>query len=168
MEVANNPTWLPNHNLTVVKLIHIISILCGHDRGKWCKRRYRSMSLSSCYTLDNDPHFIIESNCHNNVKMCLDGLLATHTITGWFVFEKSLTLIYIFQTGVQPLLCDVSHPPSHCCKVLNRSLNVNISWIAKRIPHQHSAHHSDCFAPSHDSPTPITWCLVASFCEVPT
>jgi hypothetical protein len=43
------------------------------------------------------------------------------------------------------------------------SIIFNILCISKGIQHQHSAHCSDCVAPSPDPPTPVAWFVAVSF-----
>jgi hypothetical protein len=44
-------------------------------------RRCRHTSSSSKDIVDKDPCFVSNTNCRNNVKKCLDGLLPTHIIS---------------------------------------------------------------------------------------
>jgi len=164
MEVEYYRAQSKNHHLAVVRLICILSFLCGCDRGEWYKRRCRSTSTSSKDTVDKDPSFVGKLKCPNNIKKHLDVYLATHTIASRMVLRKSHPSIYFFQKGVLPLSQDISHPPSHDCIVFNRSLNFNIPGILKSIPHLYSARHSNCFAPSQDPPMPIAWFIVVTFC----
>jgi len=157
-----------SHQVAVVRPILILSWLCGHGRDEWCKRWYRNASSSGKDTVDNDPFCVGIMTCCNSVKMQLDGLLATHIDTTCQVIGNSCTSIYFFQKWVLQLWYDFSHPPSHVCKVFNRSLYFNISWISKWIWHQHSGLRGNCFEPSQDPPTPIAWCVVITLCYVST
>jgi hypothetical protein len=91
----------------------------------------------------------------NNSNKHLDGHLATHTINSQLVIGKCRTSICFFQKGVLLLSNDISYPPSQRYKVIDRALDFNIPWIFQSIPHLHSAHYSDCFAHSENTPTPI-------------
>jgi hypothetical protein len=70
-----------NHHLAVVRLICILSFLCGRNSGEWCQHWCRNMSSSSKDTIDQDQCFLSKMNCCNNVKNRLDSLLPTHIIT---------------------------------------------------------------------------------------
>jgi len=54
-------------------------------------RPCRSISSSSKDTVDEEPCFVSQKNCRNNVKKRLDGLLATHTIKSQLSLEKAAT-----------------------------------------------------------------------------
>ena len=97
MEVVYYHARSHNRHMAVVWLIHILPFLCGLDRCELYKRRYRSTSLSRKDTIDDVPCFVCKMKCHNNVMKCLDGLLATHTITSRLVLGKSHSSIYFFQ-----------------------------------------------------------------------
>jgi len=125
-EVEYQHAWLQNHPPAVVRLICILSFLCGHPRNSGCKRCCRSTSLKSEDTVDEDPCFVNKMKCPHNVQKRLNGLLAINTITSRQVLGKCHTLIYFFQQGVLPVLLDFANPPSHVCKVFNRSVNYNI------------------------------------------
>ena len=70
-----------NDHLPVVRLISILSFLCGCDGGEWWKCRCRSMSSSSKDTVDEDLCFVSKMKCCNKVKKHLAGLVANDTIT---------------------------------------------------------------------------------------
>jgi len=89
MEVEYYGAPSQNHYLAVVPLIRILSFLCGHNRGEWCKHRSRSTSSSSADTVDDDPSLVSQMNCRNNVQKRLDGLLPTHIITSRLSSEKA-------------------------------------------------------------------------------
>jgi len=74
MEVEYYRARSQNHHLAVVRLIPILSFLCGRDGGERCKRQCRSTSSSSKDTVDEDSCFVSKMNCRNNVKKRLDGL----------------------------------------------------------------------------------------------
>jgi len=78
-----------NHHLAVVRLIRILSFLCGRDGGEPCKCRCRSRSSSSKDTVDEDSCFVSRIDCRNYVKKHLNALLPTHTIASWLSSEKA-------------------------------------------------------------------------------
>jgi len=164
MEVEYYCARSQNNHLTVFRLMCILFFLCGCDGGERCKHQWSSKSSSSNDNVDEDACFVCQMKCRNNVRKRLDGLLATNTITSRLVLGKSSTSMYLFQHGVLPLLQNFSHPSSHIGKVFNYSLNFNIPWSSKTIPHLHSAHHGDCFALSQDTPMPNAWIMVVTWC----
>jgi hypothetical protein len=52
-------------------------------------RRCRSTSLGSTDTIDEDPCFVSKMKSRNNIKMCVDGVLATHTLTSRLSSDKA-------------------------------------------------------------------------------
>jgi len=70
-----------NHHLVVVRLIRIVSFVCGRDSGDWCEDQCRSLSSSSNVTVDKDPCCVSNMKCRNNVKKHPDGLSTTPTIS---------------------------------------------------------------------------------------
>ena len=164
MEVQCYRARAQNHHPAVVPLINMLFFLCGGDGGQWCKRRCTSTSSSSKDTVDQDPCFSSKLKCRNMVEKCIDGHLATHIIKSRQFSETATPRFTVYQNVVLPIPHDFCIPPSHSCKVFNRSLNLNPPWISKSIVHLRSARHGDCYAHSKDPPMPSAWVKVVTVC----
>ena len=77
--------------------------------------------------------------------------------------EKATPPFTLFKRGSTTVVGFLSSSLTHL-QMSNCSHIFNIPWMSKIIPHLHSAHYGDCFAPSYIPPTPSAWCMVVTIC----
>lgn len=91
--------WLQQSYVVVVWLILTLFLLCGCDRGEWCKCQCQNTSAIYNYTPDEYSYFVSKIISHNDMMKGIDNFLAPCTLVNWLVIAICRALIYFFPKG---------------------------------------------------------------------